>query len=105
MKYGTGTCRPGLKKKTNESWAAGQRCVNVTARYEPEALWHEARCSIVSYYVNDNENEKITKTKKKKKKNVRATPGLVGPKLLLFCWLLASRHLDVLINRNIPGLE
>jgi hypothetical protein len=56
-----------LKKKPNESWAAGQRCVNVTARYEPEALWHEARCSIVSYYVNDNENEKITKTKKKKR--------------------------------------
>ena len=38
----------GMKKKSNESWAAGQRCVNVNARYEPKALWHEARCSIVN---------------------------------------------------------
>ena len=40
----------------NESWAAGQRCVNINARYEPEALWHEARCSIVNVVVNVNDN-------------------------------------------------
>jgi hypothetical protein len=39
----------------------GQRCVNVNARYVPEALWHEARCSIVNVVnVNDNENDNET---------------------------------------------
>ena len=47
--------------------------------------------------ANENENEK--------KKNVRATPGLVGTKLLLLLLLFCSRHLDVLINRDIPGLK
>jgi hypothetical protein len=70
-----------------------QRCVNVNARYVPEALWHEARCSIVNVVVNVNENENENENEKKEneKKNVRATPGLVGPNLkllLLVCWLL-----------------
>jgi hypothetical protein len=86
----------GLKKKSNESWAAGQRCVNVTARYEPEALWHEARCSIVNVvlFVNDNENEKITKTKKKK---TFARPRARWAKtfvVLLGCLFTTSRRVN-----------
>jgi hypothetical protein len=53
------------------SWAAGQRCVNVNARYEPVTLWHEARCSIVNVVVNVNDNENENDNEKKEKKNVR----------------------------------
>jgi hypothetical protein len=71
-KYGTGTCRPGFEKEAaNESGAAGQRCVNVNARYASEALWHEARCSIVNVVVNENDNEN-EKKKKKRSRDPRA---------------------------------
>ncbi len=71
--YGTGTCRPGFEKEAaNESWAAGQRCVNVNARYALEALWHEARCSIVNVVVHVNENENENENEKKRSRDPRA---------------------------------
>ncbi len=59
----------GEKEAANESWAAGQRCVNVNARYAPESLragsvvargtmLYRQRCRS----LNENENEKKRKT-------------------------------------------
>ncbi len=79
----------GLKKKSNESWAAGQRCVNVNARYEPEALWHEARCSIVNVVVNVNDNEN-EKKKKKRSRDPRARWDKTFVVVLLFCLLIST---------------
>ena len=68
----------------NESWAAGQRCVNVNARYALEALWHEARCSIVNVVVHVNENE----NENEKKKTFARPPGsLAETFVVLLCCL------------------
>jgi hypothetical protein len=38
-----------------------------------------------------NKIKKINKEKEKRKKESRATPGLVGPKFLLFCLLISTK--------------
>ena len=52
--------------------------------------------------VDDNEND--NENENERKKNVRATPGLLGENFCCFV-AVASRHLDVLINWDIPGLK